>query len=148
MKLPVVPVSNLNFILLRVVSATPSTPSHDLSSLSANSNFNVSTRTIHCYGRMPYVLPPTKEDCEKAIDRIFQNPDIMTIKTWSVPEKEAPAAAWKFDSCIIEIRVWKITPQEVAQDCIGREKGGGRSVVGPKGVFQVIVMSIHNLAVG
>ena len=169
MKLSVLKPFSLTFILSMVVSAIPSTPSNGLPFLPDNSKSNVSTRAVYCYGHLPYVIAPTKTHCENAIDRILQSPDLMTSKTWSVPDRETPAAQWIFQTCLVEIRLPSNTPQELAprqrdtfsefsfvgqaqtivKDCLTRGRGGkigGTSIVGPKGVFQIIVRSTQNLA--
>lgn len=149
---------NITFILSSRILAIPFTFELGPSLTLFNSSvLPVQGRGIHCFRRLPADPTPTKDDCAKAIDKMLVEPDLAKVKTWQVPTAYAATKVWIHNTCSVDVGVWAPAAppvgttdrfsiwslvskaQEIAQECLNKEKVGGRSEVGPKRIFQLTV---------
>jgi hypothetical protein len=88
----------------------------------------------------------------KAIDKILVEPDLMKIKTWKAPTTQSTTREWKHGTCEIDVgapvggaedrfSAWSCVAkaQTIVQKCLGDGQVGGRSAIGPKSIFQVLI---------
>ncbi len=145
------------FVLFSTVSAIPLNLVLNPSLFLPNSSLPVTARGVYCFRQLPHDVHPATDDCLKAIDKIFADPDLTKTKTWAVRRPQTAAMEWEHGTCKIAVGVW--TPaapatalqdrfslwtcaekaQRIVQECLGTGKVGGRSEIGPKGIFQILV---------
>lgn len=146
---------HITFILSCTVLAIPFNLGSGSSLLLYNSSVPVQTHGIHCFRQSIHDLHPTREDCMKTIDQILAEPDLTKIKTWAVPNPPNLLREWKYGTCSIDLGIWSGVPpgirpedkfsawscvaktQLIAQECLVHARIGGRSGIGPKGLFQL-----------
>ena len=147
----------LTFVVSYTVIAIPFNLESNPSLQLFNSSVHVHSRGIHCYRQLRYDVPPTKEDCLQAIDKMMIDPDLMKTKTWAVPTTQTAIKAWEHGTCIIGVGIWAPSSpaigqedrftfwscvakaQTIVQKCLNEGKVGGRSEIGPKRIFQIEV---------
>ncbi len=149
----------LGVVFWHAVTALSLNPTLHLPSLPFNSSVGTRTRGIHCFRQVAHHPAPVQDDCVKAVDLILDSPDVMTSKTWTASGAFGSAGEWEVGTCKVEIGVWTSSAQTnpinedtfsafsfvgkaqtIILECVveGR-RAGGRSHIGPKQLFQVIV---------
>lgn len=142
----------ITFILSSTALVIPPNLELGPSLLLHNSSVPVRSRGINCFRQFPPELPPTREDCMKAVDKMMAEPDLTKIKTWKATTSSAMTREWKHGTCVIDVgapvsgaedhfSTWSCVAkaQAIMQECLGVGQVGGRSSIGPKSTFQVLI---------
>lgn len=142
----------ITFILWSTVLAIPFNLELEPSLLLYNSSVPVQSRGINCFRQFPPELPPTRADCMKAIDKMLVEPDLMKVKTWTASTTHFTTREWKHGTCEIDVgapvgtaedrfSTWSCVAkaQTIVQKCLGDGQVGGRTAIGPKSLFQIII---------
>ena len=121
----------------------------------SNSSTNSLSVVASCFDAEQGIKPIQAYACQIARNTIRQIPNVGEDLLWSVPKEGIQILGhWEHGTCVIEVAGWTPTAEDwfslnevvvragdIIRDCVGRRVHlGGRMAVGPKKVFQVIVL--------
>ena len=117
-------------------------------------NISVGTEDIGCFPIESRSQPVLRRDCNSALDKIFQSPDVMWDKKWEVAEAGSHILdTWVSGQCMIKLVAETLEAEDVfseytvaqqankvIEQCVERgTRLGGIGIVGPKREFTVLL---------
>ena len=121
----------------------------------SNSSTNSLSVAASCFNAEQGIKPIRAYACQIARNAMRQIPNVGEDLLWSVPRTGLDILGrWEHGACVIEVAGWAPAAEDwfslndvtaragdIIRDCVGRGAHlGGRMEVGPKKVFQVVLL--------